>query len=89
MDLATVGIGEGDDAFGVTADFDDSVVMLPVIVIAHIDHELGVGDSVGPIFEEVVCLGFAYVGAVGDAAGPVAVCEVSVLSSVCVVGRCY
>jgi hypothetical protein len=87
VELAAVGVGEGDCAFGVAADCDVSVVVLAVIVIAQIDHESGVGDPIRTIFEQVVCLGFADAGAVGDAAGSVSVCEVSVLSPVCVIVR--
>jgi hypothetical protein len=85
--LASVGVRERDDAFRVTRDFDDPVMVLPVIVIAQIDHELRVGDSIRTIFKQMMRLGFTDSRAVWDAARPVSVREVSVLSPVRVIRR--
>jgi hypothetical protein len=87
VDFAAVGVGQGDCAFGVAGDCDVSVVVLAVIVIAQINHVLGISDPIGAVVEEVVCLGFADAGAVGDAAGSVAMRKVSVLPPVCVICR--
>jgi hypothetical protein len=87
VELAAVGGGEGDCAFGVAGNGDVSVVVLPVIVITQINHVFGIRGAVGAVFEEVVCLGFADAGAVGNAAGSVSVRKVSVLSPVCVIAR--
>jgi hypothetical protein len=53
-DLAAVGVGEGECAFGVAGDLEFAVVVVAVVSVAQIDQELGVGGSVGAVFEDVV-----------------------------------
>ena len=72
MDGAAVGVGEGDGAFGVAGDLEFSVVVVAVVSVTQIDHEFGVGGSVGAVFEDVVGLSFSDAEAAGNAAGSIA-----------------
>ena len=56
-EFAAVAVPRRDDAIRVAGDGELSVVVSSVIVIAQIDHPLGIGESIGALFEEVVCLG--------------------------------
>jgi hypothetical protein len=64
-------------------------MVLPVIIIAHINHELGISDPISAIFKQVMCLSLADTRTIRNTTRPVARCEVAILSPVRVIGRRY
>lgn len=59
MNLSAVGVGEGDGFFGVTADVKTAVVGFVMGSVAEVDHFGHARDTVRPVVEQMVCLGFA------------------------------